>query len=857
TCAGGKEKCDRRCIINVIQINGKSYPFGGACNRYVNLLHNRKQPDTVKLDLVQLRERLVYQKYGRERGIRLLPPNGKKVAVNRSLLTNTLFPLYYNFFTALGFEVLCSEEIDPEGMERRGAEFCYPVEIAHGALMDSINKHPDYYFLPHVGSMPVENGIPNSVTCPFVQAEPYYLKAAFDELKEGVVLSPVLDFSKGYEEALESFLELGRTLGFPARITRKAFSLGVRAQIDFHRECQEMGRLFLEELEQDPAGTAIVLFGRPYNAFTKIANMGIPQKFATRGYRIIPYDFLPFGAEEPDETMFWAMGQMILKAARLVQHHPQLFATYITNFSCGPDSFVVGFFRDTMGQKPSLTLELDSHTADAGLDTRIEAFLDIIQSFREINRLKTPLPVKTFRPARVVMEKDNTWVESSAGRRYPLNHPRVHVLIPSMGDLGSRMLAATLRHLGIKASAVPPPSAKELKTGKGYTSCKECLPLLLTVGSLFNHLENRANPEELLVYFMPTSPGPCRFGQYNVLIKRLIEKMQIEDVAQISLTCDNGYAGLGTDFSARAWQAVVISDVLDDIYSAVLTIARDKKRALATYKDVCEGIIASLERDSWKGIKETLRKAARTLRSIERKQSLEHTPKVALVGEIYVRRDGFSRQYLVERLAEHGIIVNASPIAEWIYYCDYLQKTKNRHLLTGKDRLGNYILQFFKISFERTIKGILSQSGFYKAHMVDVERLINNASGLINPRLTVETILTAGAAITEIVDDVAGVISIGPFGCMPSRIAEAVLNFKINEAKLETAKDKNLVARIMEDYPALPFLSVETDGNTFPQVIEARLEVFCMQVERVHRRLLELKGGFSKRYLKAISSLLR
>ena len=83
-----------------------------------------------------------------------------------------------------------------------------------------------------------------------------------------------------------------------------------------------MGRLFLEELEQDPAGTAIVLFGRPYNAFTKIANMGIPQKFATRGYRIIPYDFLPFGAEEPDETMFWAMGQMILKAARLVQHHP-------------------------------------------------------------------------------------------------------------------------------------------------------------------------------------------------------------------------------------------------------------------------------------------------------------------------------------------------------------------------------------------------------------------------------------------------------------------------------------------------------------------------------------------------------
>lgn len=82
--------------------------------------------------------------------------------------------------------MLCSDEIDHEGMERRGAEFCFPVEIAHGALMDSICKDPDFYFLPHVGSMPVENGIDNSVTCPFVQAEPYYLKAAFDELKKGL-----------------------------------------------------------------------------------------------------------------------------------------------------------------------------------------------------------------------------------------------------------------------------------------------------------------------------------------------------------------------------------------------------------------------------------------------------------------------------------------------------------------------------------------------------------------------------------------------------------------------------------------------------------------------------------------------
>ena len=66
--------------------------------------------------------------------------------------------------------------------------------------------------------------------------------------------------------------------------------------------------------------------------------------------------------------MYWGMGKIMMKAGRFVERHPQLFGTYITNFSCGPDSFVVGYFREIMGRKPSLTLELDSHTADAGLE---------------------------------------------------------------------------------------------------------------------------------------------------------------------------------------------------------------------------------------------------------------------------------------------------------------------------------------------------------------------------------------------------------------------------------------------------------------------------------------------------------
>ncbi|MDD4335320.1 MAG: hypothetical protein PHY77_06900, partial [Desulfotomaculaceae bacterium] len=81
----------------------------------------------------------------------------------------------------------------------------------------------------------------------------------------------------------------------------------------------------------------------------------------------------------------------------------------------------------------------------------------------------------------------------------------------------------------------------------------------------------------------------------------------------------------------------------------------------------------------------------------------------------------------------------------------------------------------------------------------------------------------------------------------PSRIAEAVINTQINERKIEIARDKELVAKIMERYPSLPFIAVETDGNPFPQVIEARLEIFCLQVKRLHRQILEMKKDDNSR----------
>lgn len=843
-CAGGKEKCDRKCTISRIRLDGRLYPFGGACNKYYNLMGHHPDVDVTSLDLAALREKLLLETAGK-----YVPgnvkPNGKRIGINRSLMTNTFLPLYEGFFRTLGYEVVLPDKCDPEGCLMEGAAFCWPMEQAHGTLKALLDRKPDMLFLPHIKAFPVPGSDDVSVSCPFVQSEPYTLKAAFPELSGTQVISPVLDMTRGYEAAEAAFMEIGRRLGHDDRETRLAFVTGVKAQKAFHEACWEAGKMALEEIEASPDGFVVVLFGRPYNAFSSMGNMGIPKKFASRGYRIIPQDFLPVESEYSQDNMYWASGQWILKAARYVKRHDRLFGVYITNFSCGPDSFLIGYFRDIMGQKPSLTLELDSHTADAGVDTRIEAFIDVVKRYNDMVRhgIHIGAEEKPFQTCRLESSSGRMMVVLPDGSRYPLNHPKVKVLMPSMGEIGAKMLAATLEYVGVRTVPLPPPGEKELALGRSVASCKECLPLLLTAGSLMRYVQEEWNHEDILVNFMPETSGPCRFGQYNIMMRELVRKEKLDRITMLSLTAENSYAGFGVKFALRAWHSIVLSDVLDDIYSAILAIAENPEQATEVFREISDVLIDSIAHDPWRILKGKIEAAAEKLSRLPRKCDLSEIPSIALIGEIYVRRDSFSRQRLVERLSKQGFWVRTAPVAEWIRYCDYIVQ----HRLVAKsqwgDRLKNKITCAVKNPFEDKIRRMFANCGFYRLFDNDVDHLIAAARDLISPRLTGEAILTVGAALADIVESVDGVLALGPFGCMPSRISEAMITNKMNTHKPRIARDAELVKRVMEVWPSLPFLSVEVDGNAFPQLIESRLEAFLLQVSRMFETTQQIRRG--------------
>jgi predicted nucleotide-binding protein (sugar kinase/HSP70/actin superfamily) len=610
-------------------------------------------------------------------------------------------------------------------------------------------------------------------------------------------------------------------LGCRKNAARRAFSEAVSVQTIIHQEMKSIGLKFLRELEKKPDSYAVVILGRSYNAFVSEANMGIPHKFASRGVPVIPFDFLPLADEPVPDTMYWSTGQSILKGTAFIEKHPQLFGCYITNFSCGPDSFLVGYFRQIMGKKPFLILELDSHVADAGLETRIEAFMDIVKNSLKLGEFLNDTALEKYSlPKSAHFNQEKQEFIDSKGRCYPFHHPRTHLIIPSMGRFLNDATSAVFRSFGIRASVLPPADDEVLKLGRGNTNCKECLPLLLTVGSLLKYLKDRDNADELLVYFMPTASGPCRFGQYSPFIRQLIETNGIEDVAVFSLQAENSYTEFGgNELTLKLWSCLVIADIMQDIYSVFLTNAVDKQLAMEIYHNESERLIEVLERKPhFKDLQKTLKTVANNFQKIPVKRHVSDTPTVLLTGEIFVRHDDLSRQFLIEKLAQQGFATKVSSVMEWIYYTDWcFERGLSADMPDFKRRLSLLLRSTWMRRYEKTYKKIMAQSNVFQYRIDDVDRLIGNISHLINPKLTGEAVLTVGAAITEVPHQYCGVIAIGPFGCMPNRLAEAVLSREMGSE--------------------LPFLAIESDGNVFPQVITAKLEVFLLQASRLHKMM--------------------
>ncbi|MBN1308675.1 MAG: hypothetical protein JXA18_12200 [Chitinispirillaceae bacterium] len=852
-CKGMPEHCDRKCTISMIHVAGKKVPFGGACNKYYNMAHKIKV-DVKRLNHVETRQELLFRRSVQPSKAREKSP---VVGLNRSFHTNTLYPFYYTFFNELGCKVVMPDTVEQSGIDKGMTSYCLSGKISLGMFENLLSKRPDYVFIPHIKEMHVseeeEYRIEFQTTCMFVQGEPWFLRATFlrDNPNSPRLIAPVLNFMTGYDAEERQFVKIAQELGFSAKKGRRAHNAAFKTLMDYFKVMKAEGRRILAELEKDPDKVAIVLFGRPYNAFTDEANKGVPAKFASRGYEIIPYDFLPFEEEPNFRNTYWEMGQKIIKAARIVKRHPQLFSCYLTNFLCALDSMMITHFRDLMAAKPSLTIEVDTHTADAGVNTRVEAFLDVIKNYLKVKGTIRD-PKLEFHPAKLeVTQAGKVTVIDSSLKRFPVKDTKVKVVVPSMGNLFAEGIATALRAIGWHAEPLPVCDREALNLARAVMTGKECLPIMVIVGTLLKYLKYRKDSDEKLILMNVGSGGCCRVGQYAIMIERIIEKLKIRDVTQCILANDDGYARLGVGFRLNAARALYAGDVLDDIRSAIKAHAADGAAAMKTFNEEVAKIWASIDRSSDVPFHTQLRRTAGIFARIPLRRPFKNPMYVGLVGEIFVRRDHFSLMGIPEKLARHGFVMLDAPVTEWVRYTDFLRDIK---MLTEKrnfiGKVEYLISDFVQDHYEKNVKRILAGSGLYDMELINIRKYMAHSTHFFPLELTGEPGLSTGAALYHYIDKYCGTILVGPFGCMNSRMTEAVATVEMTvdgkERAVANAGRPKDYSDVKEHIDVLPFLCLELDGNPLSQIDESRLETFMMQAARLHEVMIRRRNGNGK-----------
>ncbi len=675
---------------------------------------------------------------------------GLTVGIPVVLATYNYLALWKRFFSSLGCGVILSSGADTGMKERAVAvsktDFCFPMKIGLAHAHHLAGKGVDAIFAPAlISEKNQQNGLPR-VFCPYVISYPSIVKTLGLPVD---TITPTIDFRK---ETSVNVRELATALGpygFSETEIAAAFRDALSAHREFLGERFRRGREVLERVEREKT-PAVVFIGRPYNLYDPLINLKIPDRLRSYGYEIFPYEMLLDPDDRADvHHMYWNFGEAILRAAEKIRALENVYPVYLTNFSCGPDSFILSRFEKAMAGKPYLIIELDEHASETGYVTRIEAFHDIIRARGGYD----PAPARSRESMR---EK---W--RSKGRK---------LWIPPMHEITARLFAAGFRAYGYDAEALPAETPGAFELGKQKVRGSECLPATTTIGAFIRKLrEIDARPEEHAL-FMPTAEGPCRFGQYAVLHRSILDANGYAETALFSPSSVNSYMGMSGKLRVYIWEAMVCADMV----MKALCKTRPYELNHGETDAAAEAAIRQLEKTiSGRGdIFEAGKRAIQSIMSVP--VSGEKKPLVGIVGEIYVRCNPFCNNNVVRVIERCGGEAWLTPISEWVLYTSWFEEYFTRR--NGRNMLKKFLV---KMQNDFLFRKVHRFEEFFHDILADrfeppIENVLKEGMRHLPIHFEGEAILTAGRAIEFLKGGADLVVNCAPFGCMPGNITASI-----------------------------------------------------------------------------------
>jgi predicted nucleotide-binding protein (sugar kinase/HSP70/actin superfamily) len=747
----------------------------------------------------------------------------------------------------LGYRVLLSDATNKElirkGVENVVAETCFPIKVSHGHVLNLLEKGVKRIFLPSlVNIKPPDPAIPNSAACPYAQSFPYVVHSSIDFKNAKVeVLQPVLHLGFGKDRLEKELIDFGRALHRGPKQVRKAFEKAERFQALFYQSLLHRGKEILDRVEANEK--VMVIIGRPYNSCDSGVNLEIPRKLRDLGVLAIPMDYLPLDSINPSEEireMYWRYGQKILAGGKIVKEDPRLYGVYITNFGCGPDSFISHFFRDLSKGKPYLQLEIDEHSADAGAITRCEAFLDSLKNVNPstpqpegwdlpFDKLKALSPVDELRvhperhfstepPMRGLGtgERAQTGKVPSPKREKPKTDRTKKIYIPYMCD-HSFAVAAAFNACGVEADVFPESDEETLSWGRKLTSGKECYPCILTTGDMVKLLNDPKFDHERAAFFMPSGNGPCRFGQYHRFHRLVLDDLGFHHVPIYSPNQDETlYSDLGimgSQFTRLGWQGIVAVDLLMKKLLQTRPYEKEEGQTDRVYQRSLERVCEAIREGG--DLERALRKSIDDLNRIE-VDGPGTKPLIGIVGEIFVRLNPFANENVIRKIEQFGGEAWIAPLTEWILYVNTIATGRSLR----KKSFSNLIKVFFTDYFQKKDEHRLEK--IFKNHLRNfgepkTRQIFKKARPYLDPSFEGEAILSVGKTIDFAKRGASGIVNIMPFTCMPGTIVNTLLK------------------RYREENTNIPILNMAYDGQEQTNTL-TRLEAFMYQAKEFQNR---------------------
>jgi len=803
------------CKLQVYTIGNDVVLSGGACPKGNTNAGSAKAPDYISRYKVIMNRHLAQYTEDLE-----TPSDRERVLIPRSLtFLNEKGIFYAALYHHLGFEMAISPESDDRianlGIHYSHSETCFPVKLAHGHaafLKKHLRKGKDKILLVNaIGALWEKNRF-----CPYVAGDGFLAKNAVG-ISNSDVLLPVLHFNDP-AHPLDKAVYQDLTRVFGPRFSQAEVSVAVasalKAEAKYLSEIYSRGEEIIAGLT-DKGEKIFIGIGRGYTLLDNKAGSRIHELFASHGLHFVPAFFTKppeFDISDIAENMYWVQGKTIIRYTLETALQPNLYPVRATNFNCGTDSILLYHEEAIMNKagKPLLILQTDGHSSNAQFGTRTLANHEVVKTHQA-----KPMRLGDFRR-----------------KIRPVVLANKRIGIPYMGD-NSHILAASFQSLGFSAEVMPTQTGRAQEIARKIVGTNTCMPFAYQVGDclawLYSLMDQGINPNTNAVIFQPMAQGPCRFGQYHVILKQLFRENGLGHVDILSPDAEKDYNNVPVSDLGILRQAAGLfkgTSCLDILGNALLrTRPYEKKKgtAQALYDTLTAELYAMVARRV--GSKELVTFMTRAKDAFETliDPGIKRKPVVVINGEIFVRLHRNANQESILLLEKYGLEVMLSPLGQWMGYTNKTAIQEFKKAYSWKRLLLSMIKKNYMQSrgkkltapFQDFLKGRESHDSEHLLSQIQKDLVYDRHIQGESPISIGEAYLFTKGQMPRI----SGIYHVGPFGCMQETAATS---------QIQSITQKHRMNADSAHERIVPFMDAVFGDSELPN-LEAEIAVFAQK----------------------------